>query len=77
MSYKRNKAPMEYDPDWLDREHEHIETAGLEELKLKVLHVEPEKPRDGWVVVADGSDWNPGSGAGAYLYLSGSWRLLG
>lgn len=39
----------------------------------KVLHVEPGKPREGQVVVADGSDWNPGAGAGQYMYIGGAW----
>jgi hypothetical protein len=31
-------------------------------------HVAPTKPRDGDIRFADGSDWNPGSGAGLYYY---------
>lgn len=38
-----------------------------------VLHVEPTKPREGMQVYADGTDWNPGSGAGLYVYKSGAW----
>ena len=37
----------------------------------------PEKPREGDDVKADGTTWNPGSGAGRYNYRSGSWRFLG
>jgi hypothetical protein len=35
------------------------------------------KLRDGIVVFADGVVWNPGSGAGVYVYKSGSWVFLG
>jgi hypothetical protein len=35
--------------------------------QFNVLHVAPKKPRKGMLVFADGTDWNPGSGAGLYL----------
>jgi hypothetical protein len=44
---------------------------------LQVLHVEPDKPRDGMIIVADGTDWNPGSGEGPYAYVGGSWLFMG
>lgn len=44
---------------------------------LTTLHNEPAKPRDGLVVLADGTDWNPGSGAGAYCYYASAWHFLG
>jgi hypothetical protein len=37
----------------------------------------PSKPRAGDVRYADGTNWNPGSGEGIYLYLStGAWSKL-
>lgn len=42
-------------------------------LFLQVLHVAPERPRDGMIVHADGTDWNPGSGAGFYGRTGGAW----
>lgn len=44
---------------------------------LETLYVEPPKPREGMVCVADGTEWNPGAGAGVYAYYSGSWNKLG
>lgn len=44
---------------------------------LQPLHVEPARLFNGLVVLADGTDWNPGSGAGYYGYRNGAWRLLG
>lgn len=41
------------------------------------LHVEPLKLKDGLVVLADGTDWNPGSGAGFYGYYGAAWHKLG
>ena len=45
--------------------------------KLDPLSVAPPKPRDGLVALADGTNWNPGSGAGFYGYRAGAWRFLG
>lgn len=44
---------------------------------LDELHVEPKRPRVGMIVLADGTDWDPGSGAGFYGYYGGSWVKLG
>ena len=42
-----------------------------------VSNVVPSKPRAGDVRYADGSNWNPGSGQGLYIYLStGAWSKL-
>lgn len=41
-----------------------------------ILHAAPSKPVEGMEVVADGTDWDPGSGAGKYLYIGGSWTKL-
>lgn len=36
----------------------------------------PAKPREGMIVIADGTSWNPGAGKGAYEYRSGAWAKL-
>lgn len=51
--------------------------SGVDAVMLPELHAAPAKPRTGMVVLADGSDWNPGSGAGYYGYRSGAWQFLG
>ena len=33
--------------------------------------------RDGMVVYADGTDWDPGSGEGIYAYYGAAWNHLG
>jgi hypothetical protein len=45
-------------------------------VQFNVLHVEPSKPREGLECVADGTDWDPGAGAGKYLYIGGAWTKL-
>ncbi len=37
----------------------------------------PTKPREGDVRLADGTTWNPGSGAGVYAYYGSAWHFLG
>lgn len=41
-----------------------------------VHHSAPKKPREGMLRFADGTDWNPGSGAGYYEYRDAAWRKL-
>jgi hypothetical protein len=45
-------------------------------LYIQTLNAAPSKPREGMIVKADGTNWNPGSGAGFYGYRAG-WRFLG
>lgn len=45
-------------------------------LHFDALAAEPERYRDGDVVRADGSNWDPGSGAGLYLRVGGAWVKL-
>lgn len=47
------------------------------ELQLVPRNVEPSRPREGMIVMADGVNWDPGSGKGAYLYSAGAWAFLG
>ncbi len=49
-----------------------------EVLMLSMSYKPPEKPRDGMILLADGTEWNPtGEGVGFYGYYSGGWRKLG
>lgn len=45
-------------------------------LLLRKLHNAPKRVYDGMIVLADGTDWDPGSGAGYYGY-NGGWNKLG
>lgn len=37
----------------------------------------PVKPRTGDIRLADGTNWNPGSGQGLYVYYGSAWHFLG
>ena len=43
---------------------------------FEILHNEPERVFEGLMVLADGTDWDPGSGIGLYLYIGGAWTKL-
>lgn len=82
--YKPGKAPNANEREakeivlFLERELNLISQAFTEMylLRLRELHVAPDRPRDGMVVYADGSDWNPGSGEGPYARIGGAWVKL-
>lgn len=46
-------------------------------LMLDAIDTEPAKRFDGLLVHALGSNWNPGSGRGAYMYYASAWHYLG
>jgi len=45
-------------------------------LQLDVSYAAPKKIVDGQIVLADGTTWNPGGGAGVYARISGAWVKL-
>lgn len=79
--YKPEAVPQDEEElrTWLSLELQRISAAfsGIEEIILPTLHVAPDKPREGMVILVDGTDFNPGSGAGFYGYRGGAWVLLG
>lgn len=45
---------------------------------IDISYAAPVKPRAGDIRYADGTTWNPGSGAGIYRYSAGAaWVFLG
>jgi hypothetical protein len=44
---------------------------------LDKTYVEPTRPREGDLVYADGTTWNPGSGLGIYQYRAAAWVFIG
>lgn len=70
-------------PLWLGQETQNIAKAMISPdsfVLMQVNHKAPKTPSDTQVVmlaIADGTDWNPGSGAGLYRYQNGSWAFVG
>jgi hypothetical protein len=48
----------------------------LDAVQLNTLNREPARPREGLICKADGTNWDPGSGAGIYEYTNSAWALL-
>lgn len=44
---------------------------------IEFRNVAPDRPREGYLYGADGTNWNPGSGQGVYAYYNGAWHFLG
>lgn len=42
---------------------------------IPTLTAPPAKPITGQLALADGTDWNPGSGRGLY-YFDGTWKFI-
>lgn len=83
MSYQPTNVPQDAPPGlaaWIVRQLRQIAQTLLNPtpttVTLAVLGREPSNPTNGMVVYADGTQWNPGSGAGFYGYRSGAWRKL-
>lgn len=77
--YRKRNLPPTVDPV-IDEEFSRIETALQDPapfLMVSELNKEPDKLIAGMVVLADGTNWNPGSGSGFYGYRAGAWRFLG
>lgn len=45
-------------------------------LDLRPINAAPLRPREGMIVFADGTSWDPGSGAGSYEFRGGAWIKL-
>ena len=45
-------------------------------LDLRPVYRAPDKPREGMIISADGTSFNPGAGAGAYERKGGAWVKL-
>lgn len=82
MAYIPSNVPREADAlsaflatelQRVSREMQSVQPA----IVLDTLYVAPQKPREGMIVKADGTTWNPGSGAGWYGYRASVWRFLG
>lgn len=67
--------PEEYDQRYMADVLQQLEDVVNSLLTLETLHAAPNKPRVGMVAFADGTDWDPGSGTGAYVYAA-AWRRM-
>lgn len=81
MSYRPRTPPAEWDPQWFAQEQANIAAAlvnpEVETLTFKTAYAAPGRIYPNITLAADGTTWNPGSGAGVYTWYAGSWKKLG
>ena len=85
MVYVPKKAPpltldagsLQNFANWIEQELGALAREGGETLtlELRISNVAPVRPRDGMIVAADGTNWDPGSGRGVYYY-DGGWVFV-
>jgi hypothetical protein len=83
MAYTAEAPPLGVDvgalADFVHRELQRV-SENLELIEqgrfLPIRYTAVAKPREGMLVVADGTSWNPGAGAGLYEYKAGLWVKL-
>lgn len=78
--YVPRQVPAGPTADFLQQEFDNIarEMMGPNDfVQLRMLYAAPSRPREGMVVLADGTTWNPGSGQGFYGYYASAWNKLG
>lgn len=63
---------------WVVDEFKKVAEAASETtaLDLRPVHAEPLRPREGMIVFADGTNWDPGAGIGVYSFINGAWSKL-
>ena len=75
MTITFDTRPVLDDPkhgfDWVEQQFRILELLinnGTKVTQLLVSHSEPTRLKTGMLVIADGTDWDPGSGRGMYWY---------
>lgn len=77
--YTPRPVPDAYDRQWLEQEFHNIRASmfePVESVRLKTLYASPSRIYEDMIVLADGTSWNPGSGAGVYARVGGAWTKL-
>ena len=81
MLYQPDQAPENIDSLARYVHTELMRVAAVLELavvrSVEFQDVEPTRAKDGMVCAADGTNWNPGSGQGVYVYYGAAWHFLG
>jgi hypothetical protein len=83
LSYKPTAIPSDapaglraWLADQLRRIADELSAPSVTRLNLAQMNAAPTKYRDGDIVYADGTNWNPGSGQGIYARYGGAWVKL-
>lgn len=82
IPYSPSNVPEKYDREWLARELASLKAAteaAKDSETMRYLAAEPTKYWAGLKVLADGVNWDPGSGEGEYRrnLANSAWVFLG
>lgn len=73
-------APPPLDPEelslYVQRELLKLSDFVTDASYVPLFYTEPNNPIEGQFASADGTGWNPGSGAGFYIYTGGAWTFI-
>ena len=61
---------------WMQAQFARFEKYITNKLHIQTWTVEPLNPKEGDIVIADGTEWDPGAGGGFYGYRDGAWEKL-
>lgn len=81
-TYEPSPVPQDYGPlrSWIrgqfQRVADTLRAPTVSRVRFDILHSEPSRFSNGDIVMADGTDWNPGAGSGLYQRIGGAWVKL-
>jgi len=80
FKYEPGIIPEKYDSQWFREELSRLSALlnepNSEHTVSNPLTAAPANPEEGMGAFADGTNWNPGFGAGPYIYMSGRWEPM-
>jgi hypothetical protein len=83
LTFRPESPPQNIDKPlagWLTRQFQNVlkaAQAANDSVSLNTLNAEPAHLSEGLTVIADGANWDPGTGQGVYTYYAGAWHKLG
>jgi hypothetical protein len=61
---------------YLEVELQRIAVAMTQSVRVPMFYEQPKNPEEGFLASADGVGWDPGAGAGLYLFTGGLWKSV-
>lgn len=79
MQYYPGQLPQNWDPRLIEaelRKLAEVLSIGSDLVRILETNTLPGKITEGEMRIADGVNWNPGRGAGTYIFRRGIWNLI-
>lgn len=77
LTYTPSSPPQDEEGfrKWVSAELLRVGAAVYNASVVPTYYQEP-RPEEGLLAIADGTSWNPGAGAGLYIYLNSAWTFI-